>query len=217
MSVPPAAPISNVDRPAPRVHAPVWRRPRQWWRWLSGLVGSRYDGLDNFHVVRPGVLLRSGQPRVRDLRAIQQQHGLRTIVVARGGTRHPLRGRWFRLETRFCREHGIQLEHWPFSDAASPPAQIFDRFVALMREPANHPVLVHCEQGWHRTGVLVAAYRIALEGWTLHDALDEAARLGFEMSVPKRAALREALTHWSGARAQAKPGSGEPTVRSMVQ
>lgn len=175
----------------------VWRDPRQWWLWLTGLVGSRYDGMHNFHVVVPGVLLRCGQPRVSDLERIRAQHGLKTIVVARGGTRHPLRGRWFRLERAFCERNGVRLEHMPFSDAASPPIDILDRFITIMRDPANHPVLVHCEQGWHRTGMLSAAYRIACEGWTFERAADEMRELGFEYDVPKRRPLYDALAEWA--------------------
>jgi hypothetical protein len=92
----------------------------QWRLWLTGLIGSRYDGLVHFAVVEPGVLMRCGQPRVRELEQIRAAHGLRTVVCARGGTRHPLRGRWFRKERAYCAQHEIALEHMPFSDAATP-------------------------------------------------------------------------------------------------
>ncbi|MBK8913875.1 MAG: dual specificity protein phosphatase family protein [Phycisphaerales bacterium] len=184
---------------APR-HRRRWQDPRQWWLWLSGLVGSRYDGLHHFHVVTPGVLLRCGQPRIRDLQAIARDHGLRSVFVARGGTRHPLRGRWFRIQRDWCAARGIRFFHEPFSDAAAPPADIFERFLAVLADPANRPVLVHCEQGWHRTGVLCAAHRIANEGWTLDAAVEEMVRLGYEADRPKRRPLLAALERWSTAR-----------------
>lgn len=186
----PAAADKSPDR------RPAWRHGWQWGLWLSGLFGSRYDGLRHFHVVEPGVLFRCGQPRVSDLRRIRENHGLKTIVCARGGTRHPLRGRWFRLEKRFCAEHAIRLEHWPFSDSALPPADVFDRFVALLRDPTSHPVLVHCEQGFHRTGVLCAAYRVAVCGWSPETARRELAELGFELDRAKRRPLLDAFDRW---------------------
>lgn len=175
----------------------AWQDPRQWRLWLQGLIGSRYDGLHHFSVVAPGVLMRCGQPHVRDLDQIRREHGLKTIVVARGGTRHPLRGRWFRLETRFARAHGIRLEHMPFTDHSAPPADIFDRFLSIVRDPANQPVLVHCEQGWHRTGILCAAYRVACEGWTVAQASEELWQRGFEYDVPKRKPLYDAFCAWA--------------------
>jgi tyrosine-protein phosphatase SIW14 len=172
----------------------------QWRLWLAGLVGSRYDGLCHFQVVAPGVLLRCGQPRVRDLEQIRRAHGLRTVVCARGGTRHPLRGRWFRKERAYCAQAGLLLEHLPFSDAATPPADVFERFLALVQDPARQPVLVHCEQGFHRTGILVAAYRLRVCGWSIERALDEMQAAGFETQRAKRRALLDALLAWAGTR-----------------
>lgn len=169
----------------------------QWRLWLAGLIGSRYDGLTHFRVVEPGVLLRCGQPTIADLEHIRQAHGLRALVCARGGTRHPLRGRWFRKERAWCAQRGITLVHLPFSDAALPPSAVFEQFLDVVRASENRPVLVHCEQGFHRTGVLCAAYRIALGGWTLEQALAEMATLGFEATSAKRRPLLEALQAWA--------------------
>ncbi len=174
------------------------RRLHQWRLWLAGLVGSRYDGLTHFHVVTPGVLLRCGQPRNEDLDWILRTHGLRTIVCARGGTRHPLRGRWFRQECTWAAAHGIRLEHLPFSDAAAPPPAVFERFLALVNAADRRPVLVHCEQGFHRTGILCAAYRVHAEGWPLTRALAELEALGFELGRGKRRPLLDALVAWAG-------------------
>jgi protein tyrosine/serine phosphatase len=187
--------LSAIQKPESKAHKVLtgW----QWRLWLAGLVGARYDGLRHFAVVTPGVLMRCGQPRVRELEAIRREHGLTTVVVARGGTRHPLRGRWFRKEGAFCEAAGVRLEHMPFSDKSLPPADVFERFVQIVRDPARQPVLVHCEQGFHRTGILCAAYRIAVCGWTLERALEEMRVGGFDPSDEKRRALREALIEWA--------------------
>jgi protein tyrosine/serine phosphatase len=174
----------------------------QFWLWLAGLVGSRYDGLRHFHVVEPGVLMRCGQPRVRDLEQIRREHGLRTIFCARGGTRHPLRGRWFRRQRSWCAAAGVELVHEPFSDSAAPRAAVFERFLALLAEPRRLPLLVHCEQGFHRTGLLCAAFRIRRQGWSLEQALAEMEALGFELGRDKRRPLLEALTHWAATPTQ---------------
>ena len=168
----------------------------QWRLWLAGLVGSRYDGLTHFSVVVPGVLMRCGQPRVCDLERIRAEHGLTTVVCARGGTRHPLRGRWFRKERAWCERSGVRLEHMPFSDSALPPEHIFDRFLGIVEAVANRPVLVHCEQGFHRTGVLCAAYRVRCCGWSLERAMREMDEFGFQTARAKRQPLLDALRRW---------------------
>jgi uncharacterized protein (TIGR01244 family) len=189
-----------------RPHRP-YLQARQWRLWLSGLLGSRYDGLEHFAVVQPGVLMRCGQPRVRDLERVRQQHGLRTIVCARGGTRHPLRGHWFRLERRYCREAGIEFHHIPFDDRSRFSTEILDRFVALAATPARWPLLVHCEQGFHRTGVLCAAYRIAIEGWSRERAMLEMQALGFNLEDRRRRGLIDALRAWRPQRGAPETGA----------
>ena len=44
---------------------------------------------------------------------------------------------------------------------------------------APKPVLVHCWQGSDRTGAVVAAYRIAFQGWTREQAIDELVNGGY--------------------------------------
>jgi protein tyrosine/serine phosphatase len=92
---------------------------------------------------------------------------------------------------------GIHLEHMPFSDAASPPGDVFDRFLALVARPQRRPVLVHCEQGFHRTGILCAAYRIRACGWPVERALEEMRAFGFDFERPKRRPLLDALRAWA--------------------
>lgn len=44
---------------------------------------------------------------------------------------------------------------------------------------APKPVAVHCWHGSDRTGAVIAAYRVAVEGWTAADALDEMVNGGY--------------------------------------
>jgi hypothetical protein len=58
-----------------------------------------------------------------------------------------------------------------------PPA--IDRFLALMDDPETYPVLLHCRAGLHRTGVMVAVYRMEYQGWSHEDAYMEMKANGF--------------------------------------
>lgn len=49
----------------------------------------------------------------------------------------------------------------------------FDLIVQTLSNPVNHPILVHCQSGADRTGVACAAYRMAVDGWTLAEAWEE--------------------------------------------
>lgn len=57
--------------------------------------------------------------------------------------------------------------------------QKVDQVVALMADPANQPVYVHCRHGQDRTGIVVAAYRLSQQAWSLKDAEAEMQSFGF--------------------------------------
>jgi protein tyrosine/serine phosphatase len=63
-------------------------------------------------------------------------------------------------------------------DHKARPAAI-DRFLALIDDKSNHPVLIHCRAGLHRTGVMTAVYRMEYDGWSPRQAIEELKAQGF--------------------------------------
>lgn len=55
----------------------------------------------------------------------------------------------------------------------SPHDEHFARFLALLRENPDKKVFVHCRVGDDRTGMDIAAYRMAEQGWTAEEARKE--------------------------------------------
>jgi protein tyrosine/serine phosphatase len=66
------------------------------------------------------------------------------------------------------------------------PLALFARFLEAAMNPTTWPVPVHREQGVHRTGVLAAAYRVAVRRRFLAEATDEVQRLGHDAYRQKR-------------------------------
>jgi len=62
--------------------------------------------------------------------------------------------------------------------AGSVTEEDLRRVLASIRD-APKPVLVHCWRGSDRTGAVVAAYRIAFQGWTREQAIDELVNGGY--------------------------------------
>jgi protein tyrosine/serine phosphatase len=52
-------------------------------------------------------------------------------------------------------------------------------FLKIVTDPQNQPVLVHCNRGADRSGMMAAAYRVVVQGWDKRRALDEMHELGF--------------------------------------
>ena len=46
-------------------------------------------------------------------------------------------------------------------------------------QTARMPLLVHCEHGQDRTGLVIAAYRVVVNGWTKYAAWAEAKAFGY--------------------------------------
>ena len=44
-----------------------------------------------------------------------------------------------------------------------------------MMDPTNHPILIHCRQGKHRTGTVIGCFR-KLQNWSLEEIHEEYSR-----------------------------------------
>ena len=53
------------------------------------------------------------------------------------------------------------------------------RFLKIVTNPEKQPILVHCNHGSDRTGAMVAFYRMVMQGWNKHAAMDEMTHGGF--------------------------------------
>ncbi|MCL6564836.1 MAG: dual specificity protein phosphatase family protein [Acidobacteriia bacterium] len=68
---------------------------------------------------------------------------------------------------------GIRLVHIPWSGFQKPDNRQVAEFLQLLQQHRNRKIFVHCQRGAERTGVMLAAYRIAVQGWTAEQALAE--------------------------------------------
>ncbi|MBN9523676.1 tyrosine-protein phosphatase [bacterium] len=159
---------------------------------VAGLIPSLYTThLRNFRAVRPGVLYRSGQLSPTGLDLVLRAYQIRTVVTLRTvrDPGHPYPDAW---EAAACAARGarhvrILPRSWLSDETGVPPAAVAVReFLAVMDDPANHPVLVHCFAGVHRTGTLAAVFRVEFEGWDADAAIAELEKGGFAPGAARR-------------------------------
>ena len=122
-----------------------------------------------FHQVSPG-LFRSAQPTPDGL-AMAQKQGVRTVVVLRKDVEADERAAAARL--------GLALVEVPMGGGRLPTLEEVDRAMDVIVDPSRQPVLVHCSHGRDRTGAVIAAYRVVVDGWDPARASAEANSLGF--------------------------------------
>jgi protein tyrosine/serine phosphatase len=124
-------------------------------------------GLENVGRVAPGIL-RGAQPRPAGYKTLKSM-GIRTVISLR--SRHG--------ESRAVEAAGMRSIELPMNALADVDAEAVREAVAIMTDPANLPVFVHCAHGQDRTGVVVAVYRMDVDGWKKAAAEEEMQAFGF--------------------------------------
>lgn len=133
-------------------------------------MGSRKNavGLPNFGEVTP-TLYRGGQPGVDGFESLKKM-GVAIVVDMRSGPNSH--------EENAVKKLGMQYVsipwHCPF-----PSDEPFIKFLKVIDENPGKKVFVHCRLGDDRTGMAIASYRMADEGWSADEAMTEMKLFGF--------------------------------------
>ena len=136
----------------------------------SAQTEMQREALPRFHRVNDQ-LYRGGQPKADGIRKLAAM-GIKTIVSLRRENDHTVQ------EAEMARALGLRYFNVPMRDMSRPTDEQVTRALAIINAPENQPVFVHCRRGADRTGVVVACYRIAHDGWALKQATREAKQYG---------------------------------------
>ena len=145
--------------------------------------------LRNFRVVEDGVLYRSGQLSRSGFERVLRDYRIRTVITLRTSRVPgvPPPDSW---EEGVCAAQPVPVRHvrivprvWSPDETGGVPAEegIKD-FLAVMDDPANRPVLVHCFAGVHRTGTMCAIFRMEYHRWDVDEAMTEMAAFGYDLA-----------------------------------
>ncbi len=113
-------------------------------------------GVQNLYRVNDS-LYRSGQPTPQGFANLWKL-GVRTVFNMRE----------YHKDTRKARHTPLQLLQYPIA-AGDVEAKDVEASLRMILS-APKPVLVHCWHGSDRTGIVVAAWRILFEGWSVEEA-----------------------------------------------
>jgi protein tyrosine/serine phosphatase len=120
-------------------------------------------GIDNFGQVNAHYY-RGAQPQGQDFAALARLGVKMVIDLASEGDVN---------ERANTERAGMQFVRIPMTTSDRPSQEVIDKFLALVNDPANQPVYVHCMGGRHRTGAMTAVYRMTQDGWNADRAFSE--------------------------------------------
>eukprot|EP01112_Ceratiomyxa_fruticulosa_P015011 TRINITY_DN4366_c0_g1_i1.p1 TRINITY_DN4366_c0_g1~~TRINITY_DN4366_c0_g1_i1.p1 ORF type:complete len:190 (+),score=27.10 TRINITY_DN4366_c0_g1_i1:749-1318(+) len=121
----------------------------------------------NFSMVNRGIY-RSGYPNKKN-HPFLKKLGLKSILYL-------CPEEYSESNQHFLSKHGIKLLHYRIVGNKEPFVEIPDEIIrdALvdLLDVRNHPLLIHCNKGKHRTGCLVGCLR-KQQGWSITSIFDE--------------------------------------------
>lgn len=125
----------------------------------GALAYFRYFRTYHLLTVQEGVLYRTGNRTIREFENTVRAVRPRTVVCLLDANEmaDPAKPQFADGE-QYLRDNGITMVHVPVRLGGWPTTDDVRRFLAVVEDPANRPVLVHCAQGVRRTGMFVAAY-----------------------------------------------------------
>lgn len=126
--------------------------------------------IDNFGQINARYY-RGGQPGARDYADLATL-GVKAIVNLTSDDART-------DEPALAKQNGLRYFQIPMTTHQPPSAGQLAEFMAIVDDPANQPVYVHCVGGRHRTGVMTAVYRMTDDGWTADQAFAEMKKYQF--------------------------------------
>jgi tyrosine-protein phosphatase SIW14 len=124
-------------------------------------------GLSNVGRIDPAVY-RGAQPLPEGYTTLKKM-GIRTVINLRTTS----------SEKQAVEAAGMKSVEIPLSVWTDINPKTIDGIIDIMKNPASQPVFLHCRQGRDRTGIVVAAYRMKVNGWSLAEAEAEMQSFGF--------------------------------------
>jgi protein tyrosine/serine phosphatase len=124
------------------------------------------EGVPNCHKVSDD-LYRGAQPSDEGMKRLEK-FGIKTVINLRAfhSDRDELK------DVNLSSEH-ISVKPW------HPEDEDVVRFLKIVTDKTRTPVFVHCQYGADRTGTMCAIYRIAVQGWSKDEAIEEMTKGNF--------------------------------------
>jgi protein tyrosine/serine phosphatase len=118
------------------------------------------EGVPNCHKVSDD-LYRGAQPSEEGMKQLEK-FGIKTVINLRA----------FHSDSDEIKDANLSTEHISFKSWHAEDGDVV-KFLKIVTDKSRTPVFVHCQYGADRTGTMCAIYRIAVQGWSKDEAIEE--------------------------------------------
>jgi tyrosine-protein phosphatase SIW14 len=138
----------------------------------EGARGGASTSIDNYGQVNAHIY-RGSQPKDEEYQELAAA-GIKTVLDLREDAKSGSKAD--------AEQAGLQYVNLPLGDKEYPQADAAQHFLEIVNDQTNWPVYVHCAGGRHRTGSMIAVYRMTVDHWTLDQAYAEMKKYDFYTS-----------------------------------
>jgi len=160
------------------------------------LVIDHRLGPKHFEAVEPAVLYRSAVLPPDQLEEVVEDYGIRTVVNLRS-TLENEKGDWHRQQAELLASRDVALVDLPMHTGYPPDDATLDAWLSVLAEADRQPILVHCEYGVVRTGMMVEVYEMEHRGRSNQQAIDDFERFAGKLEDPVRSRVLEYLGRYA--------------------
>ena len=138
------------------------------------------------------------------LEGVVERYGIRTVVNLRSELENE-KGAWHAREAEVVAREGARLLDLPMNTGYPPDPQVLEAWLRLLDDPASRPLLVHCEYGVVRTGMMVAVFEMEYGGQTNQQAWADFESFGRKLEAPVLGRVRGFITGYRLGKARLHP------------
>jgi protein-tyrosine phosphatase len=183
------ASASRTAPPAPPAATSAQKSLKEAWPASNAPIRPiKESGVPNFGKLND-YIWRSGQPS-RDGYQFLATQGLKTVINLR--EEFP--------QDKDLMPQGVRYVYIPIKDEHAPTDAQAKEFLKTAADPANWPLLVHCQGGQGRAGLMSALIRRSFDGWDHNKIMKEVGNfrvkyLGF-IKIPMASSQQKFIQHW---------------------
>ena len=147
----------------------------------------------NFHAITPGEAYRSAQLDGKKLEHYISEYNIRSILNLRGKNDGK---QWYKDEVNVSATHSVAHYDIALSSSKEPKAEDVRRLIEIFKS-APRPILIHCQFGADRSGLVAAMWKVIIDKEPRAEAKKQLSLFYGHFPVMGRQAMDRFFQEWT--------------------